>query len=134
MSSKIEIPIGAEGTQTLIVSREYTVGHFHPDMPLVLGTPFLIYVMEVAASNAMKPYLPEGWVSVGAEVAIKHLAPTPIGFSVTAKATVTECKGRLVTFSITAHDGVELVGEGTHLRGMVDRSKFDARVAEKRPA
>src|SRR3954468_12079506 len=89
MKATANIPIGASASQSVIVTRELTVAHFHPDMPEVYGTPLMIYLMEVAAADAIKDFLPEGWVSVGVQVDVKHLAATPIGLTVTARAEVT---------------------------------------------
>ncbi|MDL1951759.1 hypothetical protein FBQ97_18375, partial [Acidobacteria bacterium ACD] len=93
MKTPIEVPPGATAEFVLPVTAEVTVKHFHPEMPAVLGTPFLIYAMEVAASDAMRRFLPEGWVSVGAEVNVRHLAATPLGGSVTARATAVSVSG-----------------------------------------
>ena len=71
------IAVGAEGEATVVVTREVTVRHFHANMPEVYGTPFMIYLMEVAAGNAVHTGLPIGWVSVGVDVNIRHLAATP---------------------------------------------------------
>jgi hypothetical protein len=69
---------GMTGSQQTVVTREITVAHFHPEMPEVYGTPFLVYLIEVAASNAIREHLPKGWASVGCEVHVKHLAATPV--------------------------------------------------------
>ena len=127
-----EIPIGASASETVVVTRELTVAHFAAHMPEVYGTPLMIYLMELASAKAIAPYLPGGWVSVGTAVNVKHLAATPIGLTVTATATVTAVDGRLVSFAVRAHDGVELIGEGTHVRAMVDMERFMGRVAGKR--
>jgi predicted thioesterase len=126
------IPVGAEGTFSLPVTREYTVAHYHPDMPEVFGTPFLVYAMEVAASNALRPHLPAGWVSVGVKVEAEHLAATPVGLTVTAHAVVTAVDARTVTFRVEAHDGVEKIGQGTHVRAPVELARFMKRMGEKR--
>ena len=115
-----------------MVTRELTVAHFAAGMPEVYGTPMMIYLMEVASAKAIAPFLPPGWVSVGTEVNVKHLAATPIGLTVTATATVTAVADRLVTFAVRAHDGVELIGEGTHVRAMVEVERFMRRAATKR--
>ena len=86
---------------------------------------------SVAAANAIHPHLPEGWVSVGAEVNVRHLAATPIGRTVTATATVTAVNERLVSFRVEAHDGVRRIGEGTHVRGVIDLKKFEERLAKE---
>lgn len=121
--------VGLQGTETVVVRAELTVRHHLPTMPAVYGTPMMIYLMEVAAANAIHPLLPAGWVSVGAEVNVRHLAATPIGRTVTATATVTAIEGRLVKFKVEAHDGVRTIGDGTHVRGVIDLEKFEAKLA-----
>lgn len=118
------IPAGASHEAAAVVRRELTVHHCMPDMPEVYGTPFMIYLMEVAAGNAVAPYLPEGWVSVGVDVNVRHLAATPIGRTVTARATVTEVTDRLIAFRLEAHDGVRSIGTGTHTRAPVELARF----------
>ncbi len=129
--ASMRIPIGAWASLKETVIREKTVAHFHDDMPEVYGTPFMIYLMELAAANAIKPYLPPGWISVGAGVDVKHLAATPVGFTVVARAEVEAWDGKLVTFKVEARDGAELIGEGRHVRAPVERARFDRRVAAK---
>ena len=131
MDLKTLIPIGATGTKSQVVTRELTVAHFHPEMPEVYGTPMMIYLMEVAASAAIHPLLPEGWGSVGAEMNIKHLAATPVGFTVTATARVVEVTDKKVVLEVAAHDGVEAIGEGRHVRAPVDYARFSRSVAKK---
>src|SRR5512141_2128076 len=74
MNPVANIAIGAESAAMEVVAREATVRHFHAEMPEVYGTPFMIYLMEVAASQAIQPSLPPGWASVGVDVNIRHLA------------------------------------------------------------
>lgn len=123
---------GLTGLETVVVTREITVAHFHPGMPEVYGTPFMIYLMEVAASNAIQHLLPAGWVSVGTEVNVKHLAATPLARTVTATARVESVSERLVTFVVDAHDGVDRIGLGTHARTVVDLSRFERHLQGKR--
>ena len=117
--------VGMTGRETTIVTRELTVAHFHPTMPEVYGTPFMIYLMEVAASNALRGHLPEGWASVGYEVHVKHMAPTPVGRRVTATACLESIDGRFVKFTVESHDGVATIGEGTHVRAVIELSRFN---------
>ena len=126
------IPRGAWAAIKEPVTREKTVAHFHDDMPEVYGTPMMIYLMELAASKAIAPYLPAGWVSVGAAVNVRHLAATPVGFTVTARAEVQSWDGKTVTFTVEARDGTELIGDGTHVRAPIDLARFDKGVALKR--
>lgn len=119
------IAVGAEGEATTVVTRELTVRHFHPSMPEVYGTPFMIYLMEVAASNAIQPSLPAGWMSVGVDVNIRHLAATPVGRTVTARARVTKVTDKLIEFEVEAHDGKNLIGKGTHTRAPIELARFE---------
>ena len=41
-----------------------------------------------------------------------------------AEATLVEVEGRKLTFSLVARDSVDVIGEGTHIRYIVDRTKF----------
>lgn len=124
------VSVGAEGEATTVVRPEDTVRHFHPSMPEAYGTPFMIYLMEVAASNAVQPSMPEGWVTVGVDVNIRHMAATPVGRTVVARATVTMVSDRLVTFEVQAHDGINTIGKGTHTRAPVELKRFNAALAK----
>ena len=125
------IKVGVSASKSVIVTREMTVAHFHEDMPEVYGTPLMIYLMEVAAAAAIQEYLPEGWVSVGVLVDVKHLAATPVGLTVTASAEVISVEGNSVMFAVWAHDGIEKIGEGRHIRAPVHLESFVRRVKVK---
>jgi fluoroacetyl-CoA thioesterase len=125
------VAVGTSFSKSVTVTREMTVAHFHDNMPEVYGTPMMIYLMEVTATEAIQRFLPEGWVTVGAVVNIRHLAATPVGFTVTARAEVTSVSDRLVSFNVEAHDGVEKIGEGTHVRAAIQLDKFEKRVKQK---
>jgi predicted thioesterase len=106
-----------------------TVGGHVPGMPLVYGTPMMIYLMEVASGKAVMDHLPPGWVTVGTEVNIRHLAATPVGRTVVATSRVLETKGKSVLFAVEAYDGGLKIGEGTHRRGAVNVEDFMRRIA-----
>jgi predicted thioesterase len=125
------IPIGATAERSIIVEREMTVAHFHEEMPEVFGTPFMIYQMEVTASDAIHQHLPEGWVSVGVLVNVRHLAATPTGMRVNFKAVVTAVDANSITFGVEAYDEKEKIGEGIHVRAPIELSRFMKRVARK---
>jgi predicted thioesterase len=67
-----------------------TVAHFHEHMPEVYGTPIMIYHLENTAAAAIQKFLPDGWITVGVVVNVKHLAATPVGAKVTTRAEVVE--------------------------------------------
>lgn len=122
---------GLKGETRLVVAEEHTARHIGSGGVKVLATPQMILLMERASLAAVDPLLPEGYRTVGARLDVRHLAPTPIGFEVTATAELIEVEGRRLTFRVQAHDGVEVVGEGIHERAIIHLSKFGERVAQK---
>ena len=93
------------------------------DLP-VFATPALVALMENAAMNTVSPHLPMGSTTVGGFIETSHLAPSPIGAILSATATLTEVKGRKLTFAIEAFEGEKLIGKATHIRFIVDREQF----------
>ena len=93
------------------------------DMP-VLATPMMMALMENAAMFAVKDELPEGCTTVGGHIESSHLKPSKIGDVVMAEAEVTKVDGKKIEFKVAAFSGDILLGEGTHLRFIVDREKF----------
>ena len=91
------------------------------DLP-VLATPAMVAFMENAALSAVEDQLPEGNTTVGAMIQTTHLKPTALGDTVLVTATLLE--GRKLTFSVVASDSQGKIGEGTHIRYVVDRNKF----------
>ncbi len=122
---------GLKGETRLLVAEEHTAKHIGSGGVKVLATPQMILLMERASVAAVDPLLPEGYRTVGARLDVRHLAPTPIGFEVTATAELVEVDGRRLTFHVQAHDGIELVGEGVHERAIINIHKFGERVAQK---
>jgi fluoroacetyl-CoA thioesterase len=100
-------------------------------MPKVFATGFMIVLMEWTCLQLMAPHLDTGEGSLGIHVDVSHLAATPPGMTVTVKAECIAVEGRKVTFKVSAHDGVDLIGEGRHLRAVAVWEKFNAKVAEK---
>lgn len=98
----------------------------------VYATPGMVALMEAAAVAAVDPQLPEDRASVGVELQVKHLAATPPGEGVRAQAEVTAVDGRKVTLTVQAWDEHELIGEGTHVRYVIDVGRFVEGVKAKR--
>jgi predicted thioesterase len=98
------------------------------DMP-VLATPAMLALMENAAMLAVANHLPEGFTTVGGHISSSHLKPSKVGDKVTATATVTKIDGKKIEFRLSAHSGEVLLGEGTHLRFIVERERFMSKLA-----
>jgi fluoroacetyl-CoA thioesterase len=118
------ITVGMTGQAEVVVTPDITVGGHVPGMPMVYGTPFMILLMEIASGRAIREHLPQGFVSVGSHVDVRHLSPTPLGRQVVATARVIEKTRSSVLFAVEAHDGERLIGEGRHRRGVVDGRGF----------
>ena len=94
----------------------------------VLATPRLIALMENAAMLAAAQSLSPEETTVGGQIAITHLAPSAVGAEVSATAVLDKAEGRKLTFSVSAREGDKLIGEGTHVRFIVDKEKFMAKL------
>ena len=126
------IPLGAKGRQSIVVRPEHLASQFKDSLlPPVFATPMMLWLMENAALEAVRPYLDPGESCVGTAADIKHLAATPVGMRVSAEAEVTKIEGRRISFSVSAHDEKDLIGSGTHERMVIDLRRFGERLAAK---
>lgn len=116
---------------TFVVVEEHTAIHVGSGSSRVLATPWMIAYMERTARILLGDHLPAGYSSVGVRVEVSHLAPTPVGSQVRARAEITAIDGSKVDLAVQAHDEHELVGEGVHRRVVIDESRFLKRVAGK---
>jgi fluoroacetyl-CoA thioesterase len=127
-----EIPLGTKGTFTLRVLPEHLANRFKdPMLPQVLATPMMIMIMENAALAAIRPYLDRDESAVGTAIDVRHLAATPVGHDVRAEAEVVKVEGKRIEFKVSASDGMEQIGSGTHQRMVIDLPSFNARLAKK---
>ena len=122
---------GLKGEVRLVVAEEHTAQHLGSGAAKVLATPQMVLLMERAGVAAVDHLLPEGYRTVGARLDVRHQAPTPIGFEARASAELMEVQGRRLIFRVEVHDEVELVGEGTHERAIINVHRFSERVAQK---
>ena len=122
-----------------VIPEDKTVPHLYPDiaesqvMPNVFATGFMVGLVEFACIQAINPHI--DWPkeqSVGVHVDLSHTAATPPGFTVTVKGTLEEVKGRKLTFSITADDGVDQITKGTHQRFIIDAEGFNSQLDLKK--
>ncbi len=125
------VPAGTKGTYEFVVASKDLACTMEPSLPPVLATAMMSLAMEMAAIDALKPYLEPGEMTVGAIVNVTHTAATPEGWKVRAVAEVTKSDGRRIEFNVRAVDEKEEIGTGTHMRAVVARAKFDERFAAK---
>jgi fluoroacetyl-CoA thioesterase len=125
------IAIGQTGTAEIMVGEEHTAPRVGSGRVHVLATPVMINVMEAAALDAIEHLLPAGHQSLGTRLDIGHYAATPVGMRLRATAEVTGIDGRTIEFRVEAFDEKERVGDGTHVRVVVNVERFDKRVQAK---
>ena len=94
----------------------------------VFATPAMVALMENAAMKAVADALPEGSTTVGAETNVTHIKPSGLGAEIVATAVLTGVEGRKLTFNVGARDAEGMIGEGIHIRYVVDRAKFMAKL------
>jgi len=126
-----ELVPGFRGETEKIVTCADTADRWGSGEVRVLGTPALVGLMEGAAVEALKGRLPAGHTSVGGRIDVRHLAPTPVGVRIRARADLVEVEGKRLRFRIEAWDEMERIGEATHERFVIEEEGFLARTEAK---
>lgn len=114
-----------------MVEESDTAAHYGNENVPVFASPVLISWVEGTAIDTVKPFLPEGWETVGTTFDLKHMAATPVGMKVRVVAELSEVNGKLLTFQMKAYDEVDKICEGTHGRAIIGLEKFMSRVEKK---
>ncbi|MFN2591006.1 MAG: thioesterase family protein [Actinomycetota bacterium] len=132
MTANEGLTAGLEGAARDTVTEAMTADHVRSGDVRALATPVVLALVERAAVASLAGKLPEGSTSVGAAVELAHLAPTPVGAVVTARARLDEVEGgRRLTFSFSVTDPAGEVATGTHVRVVVDRDRFEQTALER---
>lgn len=118
---------GLSFTSRTTVSSENTAKAIGSGDMEVFATPAMIALMENAAMLAVAAGLPEGSSTVGSEMNVTHIKPSGLGAEITATAVLTSVEGRKLTFNVGASDSEGMIGEGTHVRYIVERERFLAK-------
>jgi fluoroacetyl-CoA thioesterase len=136
---KASLVAGIEHQFTYRVTADKTVPALYPEadefqvMPEVFATGFMVGFFEWVCIQAVNPHL--NWPdeqTVGTHIDVSHTAATPPGFEVTATVKLVEVDRRRLVFEIEAHDGVDTIARGRHERFVIDKSKFDAKLSQKK--
>lgn len=115
----------------LIVEDSHTAVAYGSGEVKVFATPMMVAIMENASLKAVDPKLPEDFATVGLTLNVSHIAATPVGMKVSAKAELIKIEGKKLTFKVEAFDEVEKIGEGIHERYIIQLSKFLDRTSKK---
>lgn len=120
--------IGKKYTSTMVVEEKHLACNVGSgDLP-VFATPMMMALMENAAMLCVADELEVGSSTVGGQISSSHLKPTGLGKTVTATAELISAEGRKLKFKVSASDEVGLIGEGEHLRFIIDKEKFMSKV------
>ena len=127
---KTTLVAGIAAKRKYRIDRERTID-FMGEQARVYATPMLVRDIEVTCREFLLEHLEAGEDSVGTRVEIDHLAATLLGMEVEVSVSIAEVKGRLVTFAVEAHDAVDAICRGRHMRFVVDVKQTETRLAAK---
>lgn len=122
------LEVGLKYTSSVVVEKSNCASAVGSGGLDVFATPSMVALMENAAMNAVAPYLPEGSTTVGSEINVAHNRPSGVGAVVTATAELVAVEGRRLQFKVVAEDSGGAIGEGTHVRYIVDAERFLSKV------
>jgi len=118
--------------ESFLVEEMHTAYHIGSGDEQVLGTPWMISFMERVSNRLVSENLPQGTISVGIHVDVKHLAATPVNCRIRVRIEILEVKRNRVLIKVEAWDSVDKIGEGHHQRAVVDKEDFMRRVMAKK--
>jgi predicted thioesterase len=122
---------GLSAELTISVTEADTAARWGSGLVPVYSTPALVGLMEAAAVKALEGALETGKTTVGGHIDVRHLAATPVGMTIRARAELTAIEGRKLVFQVEAWDEVEKIGEALHERFVIDAEKFVAHCQAK---
>lgn len=118
---------GLTATTTLIVAEADTAIELGSGSVPVLATPRLLALCEAATVAAVADHVGEGNTTVGVQVQLDHVTPSPVGREVKAEATLDKVAGRKLYFTVSAHDDRGLIAAGKVTRVLVSTEAFLAK-------
>ena len=123
--------IGVKGKMEALVEEANSAIAVGSGTLKVFATPAMVALVEETAWKSVVPYLEKGQTTVGTNVNVSHVAPTPLGMKVYCETELIEAEGRKLKFKVCVHDEKGLIGEGTHERFIVDADRFQAKANSK---
>lgn len=114
--------------RTVTVTPADTAARFGEQFPEAAATPFVLGISEVTCHDVLAPQLADGEITVGLSAEVRHVAPTPVGATLTAYATLVERRGNKASFEVEVHDEAGVCATLTHRRAVVQRADIEARL------
>ncbi|MCD8292040.1 MAG: thioesterase family protein [Prevotella sp.] len=122
---------GIKNTLEMTVTEDKTAEVMKSGTLKVLATPAMIALIEETAWKSVQSELEEGQGTVGTNLNVDHVAPTPLGMKVKCETELTEVDGRKLKFNVKVYDECGLIGSGTHERFVISSEKFQAKANAK---
>jgi predicted thioesterase len=120
----ITLEKGLKHTKEKTVGSDDTALKYNSGLVEVFATPAMIARMENTCLECVERFLPEGYRTVGFEVNIRHLKPTPVGEKVICNAELQSIENKKLVFNVEAFDEHGKIGEGSHIRYIIDQERF----------
>lgn len=126
--------IGIKGERRFTVTEAQLASNVGSGLVAVFATPMMIAAIEGTAAGSVAPELAEGKTTVGTQINVSHVAATPEGMEVRIETELVEISpnGKMFTFKVAAYDEAGLIGEGTHQRAVVDKTRFEQKAIAKK--
>jgi fluoroacetyl-CoA thioesterase len=132
MNERVTSGIGRQGSRFGVVGEDDTAARYGPEFPPAASTPYVLGLAEVAAHSAIEPLLKADEITVGTNATIAHLAPSAVGASLEATATVVASEGSRFEFVIEVRERETVVARIEHTRAIVNGARFRERLAQGR--
>lgn len=130
----MELQVGLVAEKQITVEEKFVASHLGSGGVPVYATPMMVLHMEETSLGAVEPLLGPDGATVGAYIAVRHLAPTPLGMKVKIRAELVKIDGRMLTFKVEAWDEVEKIGEADHVRAIISKARFGEKLEKKKAA
>jgi fluoroacetyl-CoA thioesterase len=128
---EFNIPVGNKYKMEMTVERKDTAAHYGSGLVEVFATPAMIGLMEGTSQIGIQKFLPEGFITLGIEINVKHLKATTVGMKVFCESTVTNVDEKKIMFDIKAWDEKGEIGTATHIRYIVESKRFMERLTQQ---
>lgn len=123
--------IGVLGHKEWVVTEAMLAKNVGSGTVAVFATPMMVAGIEGTAEESVRSLIGDDKVTVGTALNVTHIAATPLGMKVRFETELTEINGKILTFKVEAYDEREKIGEGTHMRAIVSKERFESKAQSK---
>lgn len=125
------LSIGQNALVIKKIQQEDTVDNYPNELKDLLATPRMIHWVLDASIEAVDPFLPPEYASVGTRINFAHTAPTYVGMTVTIKATVIAIADQEIIMDIKAWDERSEIAKGMVYRSIVQKDVLLQKAKER---